>query len=505
MSRMLLVWARQFGRAQTGGTGAGKLGRLAHGGFPLILIVALVSLTLTFPLYGAFNATTQWDIQTTGLDTNAGAYDPGVGSPGTDESQGSGTAITVTATTTTGTGSPAFTSTTHGPGNFIIIASGAGCNTGTYEILSQAAGVATFDKTMGTGTCVGVIGGSKLTISPVAALIVTGNTVNIKAGTYTITSAINWPVSTVNSFLVIGYQTTHADGGTKPLITTATNSVNVMVLQSNGAGIASYVFQNLSLSSTAGTRGWGFWANGSPQKLTVRNSVIDGFSRGFNGDDGSATFFFSPLQLDNVEVKNCATFGVVNGNGNSYITDSYFHGNGDALNFNEGFQAMVVRTMLTANTRGIVTNTGSLYAYNLTVANNTGDGINFGGTLASTFQLIDSVVYGNGGWGVNLVTANADPNSVIARNNAYGANVSGNRNHLAAGTGDVTLSANPFTNSGAGDFSLNSTAGGGAAAKQAGFPGLFPGGTSTGFLDIGAVQTSGAPGTGGVSVAAYSQ
>jgi hypothetical protein len=137
-----------------------------------VLVLAAASV-----VYGAaFNATARWNVHPAGAgsaDTNGGAFDPGVSSPGTDESLAdAGTAITVTSGGTTGTASPAFSATTHGPGNFIHIASGSGCTPGWYEILSQSAGTATFNVTMGSGTCVGVIGGALATPAIAASLIV---------------------------------------------------------------------------------------------------------------------------------------------------------------------------------------------------------------------------------------------------------------------------------------------------------------------------------------------
>jgi len=79
----------------------------------------------------------------------------------------------------------------------------------------------------------------------------------------------------------------------------------------------------------------------------------------------------------------------------------------------------------------------------------------------------------------------------VSHNNAFGANASGSVGWVAS-PGDVTLTADPFTNSAAGDYSLNGTAGGGAACKGAGAPGAFAGGTSTGSLDIGPVQSAAA-------------
>jgi len=47
------------------------------------------------------------------------------------------------------------------------------------------------------------------------------------------------------------------------------------------------------------------------------------------------------------------------------------------------------------------------------------------------------------------------------------------------------------------NFALNATAGGGLACTAAGSVGAFPGGTTTGYLDIGAVQSSNTSGSTG--------
>ena len=200
---------------------------------------------LSIPAFGTINGTMQWDMRTTGSNSNSGGYDPGVVSPGTDESQqDSGTAISITlATGTTGTGSPAFTSTTHGPGNTVNVTGGSGCTTGIFEILSQAAGVATFDHSMGTATdvCTGTIGGSwagglcptnsggTSCTSGTLLNVQSGNTVWIKAGTYTYTALI----VVTPSITFEGYYSTHGDitlaclaaaTCSRPLMTIATDT-----------------------------------------------------------------------------------------------------------------------------------------------------------------------------------------------------------------------------------------------------------------------------------------
>ena len=53
--------------------------------------------------------------------------------------------------------------------------------------------------------------------------------------------------------------------------------------------------------------------------------------------------------------------------------------------------------------------------------------------------------------------------------NAYYNNTNGARNDYPTFATDVTLTADPFTNDAGGVFTLNTTAGGGAACKAAGF------------------------------------
>jgi hypothetical protein len=98
-----------------------------------------------------------------------------------------------------------------------------------------------------------------------------------------------------------------------------------------------------------------------------------------------------------------------------------------------------------------------------------------------------NIFYGNGGWGANF-PSNV-PRAVFIGPNAWGSNTSGAYQNIPAGSGDQTLTATPFTNSGSGDYSLNSTAGGGALLKGTGKPSSFLGGTTTSSPDMGAVQT----------------
>jgi hypothetical protein len=151
---------------------------------------------------------------------------------------------------------------------------------------------------------------------------------------------------------------------------------------------------------------------------------------------------------------------------------------------------MLQNCVITANSdHGVFVNgLNSFSANSCTISGNTGgstDGIN-GSTECTTWKLSNNIFYGNGRYGVN------SPGRVLGVNyfNAFGGNgtaaVAGTG--MTVGTGAITLSADPFTNSATGDYSLNTTSGGGADLRALGFPGAFPGGTMTGYADVGPIQ-----------------
>ncbi len=84
--------------------------------------------------------------------------------------------------------------------------------------------------------------------------------------------------------------------------------------------------------------------------------------------------------------------------------------------------------------------------------------------------------------------------------NFYWTNTSGALNNITAGAQDVTLTGSPYTNAGSGDFSLNNTAGAGAAVRAHAFPGTFSGISTTGYLDGGPTQHADPAAGGGANL-----
>ena len=346
----------------------------------------------------------------------------------------------------------------------------------------------------------GSSGNPYLTVGKAFSVMAAGDVIRVKVGTYTITSALALPLSGTGT---AGPCTlTSDDPANQATITCATNSVNLISL----AGKSFWQFLDFKLTHTAGTRGAGLIAlTNAPQQMYFRGLTVDGCSNGFQMGNLTVEFQSADCTIAECEVKNCTNDGIQIVGTDSAVERCYVHGNArDGVRMGDlgVIASLAVRgSIITAN-GGVGVNvasnrTCSLSVERNTISGNTGDGIASAVTTANTFglALANNIIDSNGGWGVNLQNSTGVI-TAVNRNNAYRNNTSGARSNLSAGTGDVTLTADPFTNKAGGDYSLNSVAGGGAACRAAGFPGAFPGGTTTGYLDVGAVQHQDAGGGG---------
>lgn len=431
------------------------------------------------------------EVRTTGADNNGGGFNAargGVDYSRQDSPQATGTATSSGTTLTATTG--IFTADM--VGNYITN------GTAWREITGYtSATVVTLDASPAWTSQAVRIGGAILTLGRAlsSVVIVAGNTVYVKSGTYTITATVTPGVSGTTGLpiTVIGYDATRGDRAARPLLTSATNSVNLVT--TNNHDIWTWI--NINFSHTAGTRGNGILASaGDSYAWTFQECMFDGCLNAINGDYVSNYSFYA-LTMVSVEIKNSTAHGILNAAGVS-LTNCWIHdcatngldsGNATPLGL---YPFILDHCVVSDCTRGVSFTGGGfrpLLVSNSAIVGNSGDGVYVSRTIIS-LSLVNNVIYGNGGWGVSL---SEQPSSAVVRANAFGANTSGARNNLSAGTGDVTLSADPFTNSGAGDYSLNATAGGGAACRSAGFPGATPWG-GVGYADIGALQHQGSGG-----------
>jgi|GEM_PF-3135461 len=459
-------------------------------------------------------ATTVFEVRPgAGSATNGGGFVPG--SSGTDWSQQNSPQYSVTDGVLIGTTTVTSASANFGTdvvGNVAYIAGS------WYQIVSRTSATAiVVDRATGTASGQTIkIGGALDLCATAEPLLTAGMTLWIKAtGTQTLTSSL----ATVNSGDVTsgpitwqGYHTTRGDhDGTRPLIATSTNNLK-MIVDSASTTTRFRVFDNLELSSTAGTPGYAFVPafNQSTSDWVISNCKISGCKAGILGDN-SIAFACAHISLLNLEITGCVD-AIVSANA-TRIDGCYFHGNtGYGLKITSnaggigGTSYRVSNSVFYSNLGGISVLSGAaatgtagpiLDISACAFVSHTNDGIANAVTNGdfSMLSLSNSIFYGNSGYGVNIT--NAAAMIVLNRNNAYGSNASGARNNLVAGSGDVTLSVDPFTARTTNDFTLNTTAGGGAACRAAGFPGSISGLVTAGSSDIGALQ-HGDPAASGV-------
>jgi hypothetical protein len=449
------------------------------------------------PAFAAFNATAIWRTSTvSGSNTNGGAFDPGVGSPGTDASTGAGVAITVTLVSgTTGTCSPSCSATTNGPGNFIFIASGSGCTSSTwFEILSQAAGTITVDKTMGSATdaCVGTLGGPLATIAQAAALVVAGNNVCVKAdGTYSVSANIAVSTAGGNGTPIVyqGYTSNCGVNGVASDLGQATVQASAAV-----SGIFTVTVANINIDN-----------------FILDNNSETGTTRGINNSGAG-------LMVRNVVMKNFATSGITSATGAGVVVTNSratagLSGCTAGMFLTSGAGTFFADLSDTNNCNGFQIGNTAVILFSIS-ANNVGassDGFNMADGSTLTATILNSLAYGNGRDGIHTTLA-AGQGGIFARNDVfwgnsgkainlstalagqtiqfnYNAYASGSLTNVNAGPNDVTLTGDPTIAGASLNFMLNSTAGAGAALKAAGFPGALNTG-GTGYIDMGPLQVS---------------
>jgi len=427
----------------------------------------------------ALPATAIIEVRTTGNDANGGGFNSARG--GTDYSQqgaaqASGTAssssTTVTATTSI------FTSAM--VGNYITD------GTTWCEITAFTSGtVVTVDRAPSWTSASVKVGGALATPSKaINTVSVSGNTVWIKTATYTISAALVPPAGSVASpTLVEGYNSSRGD------LRAVNDYSNFPTIQNNNTS-------NFLIDS--GNYIW------------VRNLICDGGAGGTKANLGIRLTGGSVI--DNCKVLRWSTNQAFNTNScivrrclatqGASGSDSAFVSAGETVwescvadsNGCKGFRFFAVSS--SASNCNSINNTGVGFYFestgtvlhemrNCIAYNNSSDGLSIAASAGDGSSFHDCIFELNGGYGVNSATSYSQ---IKGDYNAFKSNTSGARNNVPAGPNDVTLSADPFTNAASGDFSLNTTSGGGAACRAAGFPGVFPGGTSTGYLDIGAVQ-----------------
>lgn len=364
-------------------------------------------------------------------------------------------------------------------GNVINITGGTGFTVQRVVVVSVSGTTATCDKSLGTAASTGGtgnLGGAMASPALPFSVAVNLNLVFIKSGSYTLSSSstnvANGLINATQQALRIeGYGSVRGDLGTAPVLT--------------ASGIST-----VSLVATA-----------SGTQNQIKNLTVDGASltsiRCFNLGSGYGYLLFAKnatntgiatttTTLEQCRATGCATAGAgINGTGIWCGCVSYSN---TVSGFNTGSNMALVDCIAYSNSGA------------------SSDGFASGGTGAT---FINCAAYSNGRQGFNLSqTSCVAINCIAESNGSIGLTVTANSGLLincaafsnstnfniqsnvnGQNINPITYTASAFVNAAGGNFALNANAGGGAALRAAGIPGVTPDGLSTGYLDIGAIQS----------------
>lgn len=405
-------------------------------------------------------ANTVWECEVGGSDSNGGGFDSTTSGAGTDYSQQTSAQATGTATsasTTVTATTSIFTSQM--VGNYITD------GTNWYLITGYTSALIVTVNAAPSWTVASVkVGGCLATPTQMISLLQTpGNVGWLKAGTYQISSGITFPSIGYSTLTrLIGYDTVRGDAATKPIIQATAGSITMLTAATSGTLIHNVEIDGNGQSSVTGVS-FGFLTTG------ISGSYVHGCSTGISGGI-----------VYGCEVASNTTYGIY---GTSTVDGCYVHGNGIGV-----YSSTTINDSIIYDNSGL----GVFISYGMsvvgcTIYGNGTDGIQVQFLMGDSMPIANNIIYGNGGYGLNDATGLSLAVSIFDYN-AYGANTSGNINNGPYGTHDVLLSGDPCNNASGGDFGLNTTAGRGAACVNAGYPGKFPGTTTTGYASIGAVQ-----------------
>jgi hypothetical protein len=285
-----------------------------------------------------------------------------------------------------------------------------------------------------------------------------------------------------NAAHLVGYNTVRGDFGTRPTIK-ADGVITSFTLVTTGAGnhVENVILDGNSRTTSRGMTG----SNATAYKVTAKNCTNSGLAGGgaYVLCEATACATASPAFAATIATWCTSHANTVTGFGfgGTYIgciADS--NSGASSRGFDDGF-------------------TGLTTCMNCIAYNNGSDGFRWNNTAGSGHNFnANDIAYLNGGYGFNNVGAD---DGWLLYNCAGASNTSGNFNSFTSPSqnviGFVSLSGDPFTNAAGGDFSLNNTAGRGAACRAAGIAGAFLGESTTSYLDIGAVQHQDTGGTSG--------
>lgn len=441
----------------------------------------------------ALSAATVWEVRTAGSDTAcSGGFI--AGASGTDYSQQNAAQYTGTNLVIDGALNTKVTSATHNfvaadVGNLIQVTAGTNFTVGFYQIVSVASNAATLDRAVGTVGATGgtfAVGGALATPGMAFSAVVGGNDIYVKAGgTFSVSVNTNnvasgkmaMPAGTVTDpTRLIGYSTTRTptNTDTKPVVQVAAGPTGSLVAAAGNYNEVYNVDFDGNSKAIIGLDDGGAYVR------YVRCRV-----HGFAG--GQAVVGFGPGQILLCEIDNNTQQGLKWG---GVAWGCYIHDNVSIALYTNGTKAFFAyciidtTTTLGASEGAVYVNQADTTLLNCVVYSSNKDGVYIAGGWVTAINCIAEGCTLNGFTAASAGTMNRLINCAGYNNTTANYNTT----NLLVVEGFQALSGSPFTNAAGGDFSLNSTAGTGAALRGTGLPGVFPGATTTSFVDIGAAQ-----------------
>lgn len=444
----------------------------------------------------ALSANTVLEVRTTGSDTNGGGFV--TGSSGTDWSQQDTAQYSVTDGVTNGTTTITSATASFGTdvvGNLIYVAGGTGPVTATWkQIISR-----TNSTTIVVDSSTGLTSGTGVTLKIGGALATPGAAGAISAVTGMITfhkynaTPITLTTATVNTpggpwapattalaqIQYIGYDTTRTVGNTdsnRPTVKAGANSTTLFSITTSSTGCN---IRNVIADANSKTGCIGF-TDGGASRFTANFCKATGMATGFSITGGG--------EVIGCESVSHTTAGFT---GAGFAIGSIAR-SGSAVGFSGLSACSFCISQGNTGAAGFTSYAFGSQYLNCLAYGNGSHGFDLSATFGRFTRGINLASYGNGGYGFNC-GAETMMLACAAGSNTSGS-VTGSPILLSA---ILALTSDPCVNAAGGNFSLNSTAGAGALLRAAGWPGVFPGGTTTGYLDIGAAQHQDSGGSSG--------
>ncbi len=412
----------------------------------------------------ALPSDTVWEVQTTGDDLNGGGFSiANKGATGVDMTYGAGLAVISFTSTLSAVGTTALTDSAAGflntmLGNVInIVGQGFYCIVGF-----TSTSIVTVDRALGTfATTSGKVGGALVSLGMIgSAPLVTDMVIHQKSGAYVISNATaNVSGGCFSSALrigIYGYGSTRLDMGTKPTLTAngSLTPITIITFTSTYSVVA-----NLDIDCANNTTSTGINCGGDilgqVVNCIVRNATI-GFTGIFKYVNCAAvdctTGFASGTCYQCTAIRGTTGFS-----GEMLFRCTAFDCSG------KGFSVPRIAINCIAYSCG----SSGFYPVSATVRN----------------MYVNCISYGNTGYGFR-----SDAPQSILINCASGSNSSGRSLGMFIDMNPVVLSGDPFVDAANLDFSLDTTAGEGAACRAAGFPSTLQGTITTNYIDVGTSQ-----------------